>query len=123
MKAIQGLVGVGLCLFSMGLANAQTGSKCSANVTKRSVQASTRLERAWDIQFDVTVNECPAAGTFEYIVDLTEKGQPTESETVPATFQLDKAGMSTIKVTYKGRGFKDVKEVRGIRVTSCTCGS
>ena len=123
MKAIQGLVGVGLCLLTVGIANAQTGSKCSANVTKRSVQASTRLERAWDIQFDVTVNECAAGGAFEYIVDLTEKGQPTVSETVPATFEMAKAGMSTIKVTYKGHGFKDVKEVRGIKVTSCTCGS
>lgn len=123
MKAIQGFVAAGLCLVTMGIADAQTGSKCSANVTKRSVQASTRLERAWDIQFDVTVNECAAGGVFEYTVDLVEKGQPTLSETVPATFEIAKAGMSTIKVTYKGRGFKEVKEVRGIRVTSCTCGS
>lgn len=123
MKAIHGLVGVGLCLLSLGLANAQTGRKCSASVTKRSVQPSAELERAWDIQFDVTVNECAAGGAFEYIVDLTEKGQPTETETVPATFELEKAGMTTIKVTYQGRGFKDVKEVRGMKVTSCTCGS
>ncbi len=123
MKAIQGLVGVGLCLLSLGVAEAQTGSKCSANVTKRSVEASTRLERAWDIQFDVTVNECAAAGAFSYIVDLTEKGQPTATEAVSATFDLPKAGMSTITVTYKGRGFKAVKEVRGMKVTSCTCGS
>ena len=123
MKAIQGFVGVGLCLLSMGLASAQTGSKCGAMVTKRSVEASTRLERAWDIQFDVVVNECAGRGAFEYTVDLAEKGQPTVSETVPATFQLDKAGMSTIKVTYKGRGFKTVKDVRGAKVTSCTCGS
>lgn len=122
MKAIQGFVGVGLCFLSLGVAEAQTGSKCSANVTKRSFEASTRLERAWDIQFDVTVNECAASGAFEYIVDLTEKGQPTESVTVPATFELQKAGMTTIKVTY-GRAFKDLKEVRGIKVTSCTCGS
>ena len=123
MKAIQGFVGVGLCLLSLGLANAQTGSKCSANVTKRSSQPSTRLERAWDIQFDVTVNECAAAGAFEYTVDLTEKGQPTVTETVSATFELPKAGMSTITVTYKGRGFKEMKDVRGMKVTSCTCGS
>ena len=122
MKAIQGLVGVGLCLLTVGVANAQTGSKCSANVTKRSVQASTRFERAWDIQFDVTVNECAAGGAFEYIVDLTEKGQPTVSEIVPATFQLEKAGTTTITVTYK-RAFKDLTGVRGIKVTSCTCGS
>ena len=62
MKAIQGFVGVGLCFLSLGVAEAQTGSKCSANVTKRSFEASTRLERAWDIQFDVTVNECAASG-------------------------------------------------------------
>ena len=122
MKAIQGVVGVGLCLLSVGLANAQAGSRCSANVTKRSFEASTRQERAWDIQFDVTVNECAAAGKFEYIVDLAEKGQPTESATVPATFELEKPGMTTIKVTYR-RAFKDLKEVRGIKVTSCTCGS
>ena len=123
MKAIQGFVGVGLCLLSVGLASAQSGSKCSANVTKRSVQTSTRLERAWDIQFDVVVNECAARGTFEYMVDLTEKGQPTMTETVSANFELEKAGMTTVKVTYKGRGFKEVKEVRGMKVTSCTCGS
>ena len=122
MKAIQGLVGVGICLLSMGIADAQTGSKCNATVTKKSFAASTRRERAWDIQFDVTVNECAASGTFEYIVDLTEKGQPTVSETVSAPFRIEKPGMSTIKVMY-GRGFKDLKEVRGAKATSCTCGS
>ncbi len=122
MKAIQGLVGVGICLLSMGVADAQTGSKCNATVTKKSFAASARRERAWDIQFDVTVNECAASGTFDYIVDLTEKGQPTVSETASAAFRIDKPGMSTIKVTY-GRGFKDLKEVRGVKATSCTCGS
>lgn len=123
MKAIQGFVGVGLCLLSLGLANAQTGSKCNATVAERSFEASTRLERAWDIQFDVTVNECAAAGTFQYVVDLTEKGQPTQSEIVSAPFEVQAAGMSRIKVTYGGRGFKDLKAVRDIKVTSCTCGS
>jgi hypothetical protein len=116
------LVGVGICLLSLSLADAQTGSKCNATVTQKSFEASTRRERAWDIQFDVTVNECAdSSGTFEYIVDLTEKGK-TESETAKATFQTEKAGTTTITVTYQ-RAFKDLKGVRGVKVTSCTCGS
>lgn len=120
MKAIHGLVGVGLGLLSLVGAEAQNAT-CSAVVTKKSVHASTKRERAWDIQFDVNVNGCASSsGTFDYVVDLAEKGT-VESRTATAGFRVEKAGLNTITVTYAGPAFKDLKDVREIKVKTCSC--
>lgn len=121
MKAIQGFVGIGLGLILIASADAQ--AQCKAVVTKQSVKASERAERSWDIQFAVSVSGCAASsGTFEYVVELEEKGK-TEFATVSETFETEKAGVSTITVTFDGPAFKDLKEVRGVKVKTCTCAS
>ena len=48
MKAIQGLVGLGLCLVGISFANAQA-AKCSAVVTKQSMAPNPNKEKTWDI--------------------------------------------------------------------------
>jgi hypothetical protein len=119
MKAIKGVVAFGLCLVTVAIAGAQ-GGKCDASVTKREVKASTRMERGWEIQFDLTVNACAANGTFEYVVDLAEKGK-VESQTVTADFATERAGTSTITIRYGAPAFKDLKDVKGAKVRTCTC--
>ena len=121
MKAIKGIVSFGLCLVTVALAGAQ-GGKCEATFTKKSMKASTRFERGFYIQFDATTS-CATEGTFEYIVDLTEKGQESESQTVTANFRTQNAGTSTITVTFAGVAFMELKDVRGPKVKTCACGS
>ena len=120
MKAIKGIVSFGLCLVTVALAGAQ-GGKCEATFTKKSMKASTRFERGYDIQFDATTS-CAAEGTFEYTADLSEKGK-VESRTFTANFRTEAAGTSTISITFPGVAFKDLKDVKGHKSTSCTCGS
>jgi hypothetical protein len=121
MKALQGIAAFGLCLATAAIAGA-AGGTCDAAVTKKSMKASTRMERGWEIQFDVTVNACAASGTFDYVVDLAEKGK-VESRTVTANFLTEKPGTSTITVKYGAPAFKDLKEIRDVKARTCTCGS
>ena len=120
MKTTKAFVSLGLCLATAALALAQGGT-CNASFVKKSFKSSTRLERGYDIQFEVTVG-CPGSGTFEYVVDLVEKGK-VESQTVTANFRAEQAGTSIITVTFPGVAFKELKDVKNGKSTSCTCGS
>ena len=120
MKAIRTFVSLGLCLATAALAGAQSG-KCDATFTKKAIKPSAKYERGADILFDVTVG-CPARGTVEYVVDLSEKGK-VESRTVTGNFWAEQAGTSTVTVTFPGVAFKELKDVKGARAKACTCES
>jgi hypothetical protein len=122
MKAARIIFGLGL---GMGLvamvaleANAQ---ECRADVSKRSFAASTKAERSWDIQFVVAVNGCAAAnGTFEYVAQIEVEGK-TRLETAKAQFDTENVSGGVLNVLYRGPIGSTLKDVRSIKVTSCSC--
>jgi len=120
MKAIQGILGLGLCVLGVSFASAQA-AKCSAVVTKVSVAPNKDHEKTWDIQFNAMVDGCEmSGGTFEYVVELESRSR-TELQTVSETFNVEKAGNTRFTVSFHAPPGKELKEVRGVSVKSCTC--
>ncbi len=79
MKAMKGLLGLGLCLLGISYANAQA-AKCSAVITKVSFAPNKDHEKTWDVQFNASVNGCEmSGGTFEYVVEHRAHGAPDRS--------------------------------------------
>ena len=122
MKAIKGLVGLGLCLVGISFANAQA-TKCSAVVTKQSMAPNPNEEKTWDIQFNVNVSGCEASnGTFEYVAEVEARGR-MELQTVSETFDTTKSGANRFTVSFHAPPGKDLKDVKGATVKTCTCSS
>ena len=120
MKAIHGLLGLGLCLLGVSYASAQA-AKCSAVITKVSVAPNKEREKRWDIQFNALVNGCEmSGGTFEYVAELEFSGR-TELQTVQETFNVEKSGNTRFTVSFHAPSGKSLKDVRGASVKSCTC--
>lgn len=122
MNAARIILGFGV---SMGLAAMATqaahAQECRADISKRTFVASTKAERAWDIQFVVAVNGCAAStGTFEYVAEIQVEGK-TRLETAKAKFDTADISGGVLTVLYRGPNGSTLKEVRGIKVTSCTC--
>ncbi len=122
MKAIQGLVGLGLCLAGISFANAQT-AKCSAVVTRQSISPDPNEEKTWNIQFNVNVSGCEASnGTFEYVAEVEGRGR-TELLTVSESFDAAKSGATRFTVSFHAPPGKDLKDVKSATVKTCTCAS
>lgn len=122
MKAIQGLVGLGLCVVGISFANAQT-TRCSAVVTKASIAPDPNEEKTWNIQFNVNVSGCEASnGTFEYVAEVVGAGR-TELQTVSETFDAANSGATRFTVSFHAPPGKELKDVRSASVKTCTCGS
>ncbi len=120
MKAMKGLLGLGLCLLGISYANAQA-AKCSAVITKVSFAPNKDHEKTWDVQFNASVNGCEmSGGTFEYVVELQSTAR-TELQTVQETFNVEKSGNTRFTVSFHAPPGKELKEVRGVSVKSCTC--
>ena len=95
--------------------------QCQARIEKKSFAASTTAERAWDIQFGVSVDGCAArVGTFRYVVQFEVEGRRNQA-TVEASFETASAGVSTITVEYLGPDGSDLKDVRSVKVKTCGC--
>jgi len=120
MKAMKGLLGLGLCLLGISYANAQA-AKCSAVITKVSFAPNKDHEKTWDVQFNASVNGCEmSGGTFEYVAEL-ESTARTELQTVQETFNVEKSGNTRFTVSFHAPPGKELKEIRGVSVKSCTC--
>ena len=120
MKAIQGVLGLGLCLLGVSYASAQA-AKCNATITKASIAPNKNHEKTWDILFNVSVSGCETSGgTFEYVADLDNRGR-SELQTVAETFNVEKPGSSQVLVTFHAPSGKSLKDVVGVSVKSCTC--
>jgi hypothetical protein len=120
MKAIHGFLGLGLCLLGISYANAQA-AKCSAVITKVSVTPNQSHEKTWDIQFNAAVKGCEmSGGTFEYVAEVQSSAR-TELQTVQETFNVEKSGNTRFTVAFHAPPGKELKEVRGVSVKSCTC--
>lgn len=120
MKAMKGLLGLGLCLLGISYANAQA-AKCSAVITKVSFAPNKDHEKTWDVQFNASVNGCEmSGGTFEYVVELQSTAR-TELQTVQETFNVEKSGNTRFTVSFHAPPGKELKEIRGVSVKSCTC--
>lgn len=120
MKAIQGFLGLGLCLIGISFANAQA-AKCNAVITKVSITPDQNQEKTWDVQFNAAVDGCGmSGGAFEFVVELESRGR-TELQTVAETFNVEKAGNTRFTVSFQAPPGKELKEVRGVSVKSCTC--
>lgn len=120
MKALQGFLGLGLCLLGISFASAQV-AKCSAVITKVSIAPAKDHEKTWDIQFNASVDGCEmSGGTFEYVAELNA-GVRTELLTVAETFNVEKSGNTRFTVSFHAPPGKELKEVRGVSVKSCTC--
>ena len=120
MKAIQGFLGLGLCVLGVSFASAQA-AKCDAAITKVSITPDKSHEQTWDIQFNASVNGCEmSGGTFEYVAELVFSGR-TELQTVAETFNVEKSGNTRFTVSFHAPPGKGLKEVRGVSVKSCTC--
>lgn len=120
MKAMKGLLGLGLCLLGISYANAQA-AKCSAVITKVSFAPNKDHEKTWDVQFNASVNGCETSGgTFEYVAELQSTAR-TELQTVQETFNVEKSGNTRFTVSFHAPPGKELKEIRGVSVKSCTC--
>lgn len=120
MKAMKGLLGLGLCLLGISYANAQA-AKCSAVITKVSFAPNKDHEKTWDVQFNASVNGCEmSGGTFEYVAEVQSTAR-TELQTVQETFNVEKSGNTRFTVSFHAPPGKELKEVRGVSVKSCTC--
>ncbi len=120
MKAMKGLLGLGLCLLGISYANAQA-AKCSAVITKVSFAPNKDHEKTWDVQFNASVNGCEmSGGTFEYVAEVQSTAR-TELQTVQETFNVEKSGNTRFTVSFHAPPGKELKEIRGVSVKSCTC--
>lgn len=122
MKAARMMVGLGLGVGLMAMASLEANAQeCRADISKRKFTVSTKAERAWDIQFVVAVNGCAASsGTFEYVAQVEVEGK-TRLEPTKAKFDTQDIVGGVLTVLYRGPTGGTLKDVRAIKVTSCTC--
>ena len=120
MKAASKVFGIALILVALVAADA-LAQQCQARITKKSITPSTTAENTWDIQFELNVDGCAASeGTFEYVVQLEVEGR-TELATVEEDFTGESAGLSTFTVAYGAPTGRRLKDVRSVRVKTCSC--
>lgn len=120
MKATKTIVGLGLVLLTVAAADA-FAQQCQARIAKRSIAASSTAERVWNIEFEVSVDGCARSeGTFEFDVQLEVEGR-TETATVSEDFKAESAGLSRFTVEYGGPTGRNLRDVRAIRVKTCSC--